>query len=317
MISVIIPVLNEEDKIRHCLRAVFNQTIKPLEVIIVDGHSTDRTIEFAKEFPARILYEEYHTRAGACQIGVNSSKGDFIAFTDADCIPEKNWLEKLQKEFEDNVSGVGGGIINIGEGTWEKSINLISGTFLGSANSVQGRFFKDKRYVKSISGCNCLYKKSHILEAGGFDTKLSTAEDTELNRKILKIGKLIFTPSAIVLHNHKRGLEKYAKRMHQYGYGRAKARLLDLQVLPPIFVPLLLLSLIFESRFFWGMIEIYIIMLLVMATKFAVHERSPVYLISIPAVYIIEHCSYTMGFWMGLLSDITRSLNSRNSQLNS
>ena len=182
-ISVIIPVRNEKGKIGRCLEAVFSQTIKPLEVIIVDGHSTDRTLELAKNFPVRIFYEEYHTRAGACQVGVNKAEGDFIAFTDADCIPEATWLEGLMKEFGEGVVGVGGGIINIGDGIWENSINLISGTFLGSANYLQGRFFKDKRYVSSISGCNCLYNKSYILNVGGFETGLSTAEDTELIEK--------------------------------------------------------------------------------------------------------------------------------------
>ena len=151
----------------------------------------EKTVENARKFPVRILYEDYHTRAGACQIGVENAKGDYVAFTDADCIPERNWLENLVKEFDDGIVGVGGGIKNIGEGLWEKSINLISGTFLGSANSVQGRFFKDKRYVKSISGCNSMYHRNDIIKVGGFDVRLSTAEDTELNRKLLKTGKLL------------------------------------------------------------------------------------------------------------------------------
>ena len=50
-ISVIIPVKNEENKIERCLEAVFNQTIKPFEVIVVDGHSTDKTVENARKFP--------------------------------------------------------------------------------------------------------------------------------------------------------------------------------------------------------------------------------------------------------------------------
>lgn len=44
-ITVIIPVKNEEEKIEQCLEAVFNQTIKPFEVIVVDGHSGDQTVE--------------------------------------------------------------------------------------------------------------------------------------------------------------------------------------------------------------------------------------------------------------------------------
>ena len=300
-ISVILPVLNEEDKIGQCLQAVFSQTIKPLEVIVVDGHSIDATVEKAKNFPVRIFYEDYHTRAGACQIGVKNSEGFFIAFTDADCIPEINWLENLLKEFDENIVGVGGGIINIGEGIWETSINLISGTFLGSANSVQGRFFKDKRYVSSISGCNSMYRKDDILGVGGFDAKLSTAEDTELNRKILRLGKLLYTPNAIILHNPKRGLKEFAKRMHQYGYGRAKGRLWDLQVVPPILVLLLLMSLVFTSWIFLGMIGIYAIMLGAMGVMFTIRERDLKFLVSVPIVYITEHGMYTIGFWRGLL----------------
>lgn len=136
-ISVIIPVRNEAEKIEQCLEAVFSQTMKPFEVIVVDGHSTDDTVKNAGEFPVRILYEDYHTRAGACQVGVENAEGEFIAFTDADCIPEKGWLENLVKEFDDGIVGVGGGIKNIGEGLWEKSINLAMETFLGSANSLQ------------------------------------------------------------------------------------------------------------------------------------------------------------------------------------
>ena len=78
---------------------------------MVDGQSTDQTVE--------------------------NASGDFVAFTDADCIPEKGWLENLVKEFDDGIVGVGGGIKNIGEGLWEKSINLASDTFLGSDNSLQ------------------------------------------------------------------------------------------------------------------------------------------------------------------------------------
>ena len=300
-ISVIIPVKNEEEKIERCLEAVFSQSLKPHEVIVVDGHSTDRTVERAREFPVKILYEDYHTRAGACQIGVEGVEGDFVAFTDADCVPEKNWLEDVVKEFDEGIVGVGCGIKNIGEGLWEKSINLISGTFLGSANSVQGRFFKDKRYVNSISGCNSMYHKEDILKVGGFDVGLSTAEDTELNRKMLRIGKLLYTPDAVILHNHKRGLKDFAKRMYQYGYGRAKGRLWDLQAIPPILALLLILSLVFTSWIFLGMVGVYVVMIGAMGVKFAICERSLKYLISLPIIYVIEHGLYTIGFWIGLL----------------
>lgn len=300
-ISVIIPVKNEEKKIMQCLEAISKQTVKPFEIIVVDGHSKDRTVEIAKNLSVKIFYEKYPTRASACQIGVENATGDYIAFTDADCIPQKDWLENLVQEFNSNLAGVGGGIKNIGENIWEKSINLAMGTFLGSANSIQGRFFKDKRYVKSISGCNSMYRREDILKVGGFDISLSTAEDTELNRKISTLGKLLYTPYAIILHNHQRGLMGFGKRMYQYGYGRAKGRLWDLQVIPPTFFLLLLISLFFTHIFFFVIFSLYIIVLMLMGMKFVIKERKFRYFFSIPIIYILEHGLYTIGFWKGLL----------------
>ena len=300
-ISVIIPVRNEEDKIARCLEAVFSQTVTPFEVIVVDGHSVDKTVENARKFPVKILYEDYHTRAGACQMGVENAEGDFIAFTDADCIPETDWLENIVEEFDDGIVGVGGGIKNIGEGLWGKSINLISGTFLGSANSIQGRFFKDKRYVNSISGCNSMYHRNDIMKVGGFDVRLSTAEDTELNRKLLRVGKLFYTPDAIILHNHKRGLKEFGERMYQYGYGRAKSRLWDLQVIPPILALITLLFLFVSPNAFLFMISLYVFILLCFDFKIFIKAKKAQYLVSILIVFIIEHLSYTIGFWRGML----------------
>ena len=300
-ISVIIPVKNEAEKIKRCLTAVFNQTIKPYEVILVDGHSRDKTVENTKKFPVRIFYEDYHTRAGACQIGVENAKGEYVAFTDADCIPERDWLENLVKEFDEVIIGVGGGIKNIGEDLWEKSIALAMETFLGSANSVQGRFFKDKRYVKSISGCNSMYRRKDILKVGGFNVISPGAEDAELNRKLLKFGKLLYTPNGIISHNHRWNLKEFAKKMYRYGYERGLIRAVDLQVIPPFIVLFALISLIFTSWIFLSLFGIYLLILLFAGTKCAIQEKEFKYAFSIPIVYGIEHSMYTVGIWKSLI----------------
>ncbi len=84
-ISVVIPVKNEEDTIERCLEAVFSQSLKPHEVIVVDGHSSDGTVERTREFPAKVVYEDYGTVGGARQVGVLSAEGEIVAFTDVDC----------------------------------------------------------------------------------------------------------------------------------------------------------------------------------------------------------------------------------------
>jgi glycosyltransferase involved in cell wall biosynthesis len=300
-ISVIIPAKNAGKVISNCLEAVFAQSYELYEVIVVDGYSTDKTVEKAKVFPVEVFYEDYGAVGGARQVGLEKAKGEYVAFTDADCIPEKNWLKNLVKEFSGDVMGIGGGIKNIGEGIWGKSIALIIDTFLGSANSVQGRLFKEKRFVKSISGCNSMYRRETLLKIGGFNVRLSVNEETELNRRLSKIGKLLYTPDAVVLHDQGRGLRDFAKRIYQFGCGRGRLRLWDLQCIPPIVALFIILSLVFTYWIFASVMSLYVLILIVMGFRFAMQERDIRYLGSIPIVYAIEHASYAIGFLRGFL----------------
>lgn len=301
-ISVILPIRNEENKISQCLDAVYSQTILPYEVMVVDGHSTDNTEKNAKKYPIRFFYEDYRTRSGACQIGIMNSKGDFIAFTDADCIPQKDWLENLLKGFDDGIVGVGGGIKNVGEGLWERSINLAMSTFIGSANSVQGRFFKSKRFVKSISGCNSMYRRKDLLDVGGFNVLSPGAEDAELNRKLLTKGKLLYNPEALVIHHHSWTLKEYTKKMFRYGFERGLIRAFDLQVIPPFFALFVLLSLLFTPYLFLASAILYLSIIVFFGFRGAQQEHNILYLFSVPVVYIIEHSMYTLGMWKSVLS---------------
>ncbi len=300
-ISVVIPARNEAAKIEQCLKAVFSQSLKPYEVIIVDGHSTDETVGKARNFLVKIFYEGAQSIACARQIGTERAKGEYIAFTDADCIPDKEWLRNLIKEFDTGIIGVGGATKNTGDSLWEKSINLSMGTFLGGAKTPQGRFFKNKRFLRSIGGFNSVYRKQDILKVGGFNIKLPGGEDLELNKKLYKKGKLLYTPEAIVLHQHGWTVGKFAKKMYRYGKERGVIRAWDLQVIPPLVIPLVVLSLLFTRWAFLSLLGLYCLLLVTMALKFIIRERDIRYLVSIPFVYIVEHTLYTLGFWKGII----------------
>lgn len=295
-------------RIAQCLEAVFNQTFPPCEVIIVDGHSTDDTLKIAENYNVKIMYEEYGTRAGANQIGIENAKGDFIAFTDADCIPCSDWLAKLLAEMKKDIIGAGGCVVNIGGTIWENSINLTQNTFLGSANSIQGRIFNQKKIVKSISGCNSLYRKSDLFVAGGFNINLHTAEDAELNRRLLKYGKLIYVPDAVVIHNHGRGVLDFARRMRQYGYGRAESFLFDLQVVPPILALGSIIFIFINIYLTIYLLTIYLILIFSFTLKLVLNNGKIKYFITIPVIFFIEHLFYTIGFWQGILSLISKAV---------
>ncbi len=303
-ISVIIPVKNCENNIKNCLQAIFNQTITPLEVIVVDGHSTDKTVKMAKEFPVKIVYEDYKTVGGARKVGVENAKGHYVAFTDSDCIPEKDWLENLIKEFNNDIVGVGGAIINIGDGIWEKSIALALDSFLGSANSVQDRVFDHKKYVRSISGCNSSYRRSDLIKIGNFNPNLAFNEDTELNKRLLSIGEILYTPEAKIHHHQERGLKEFSKRIFLFGKGRAINKLLDLQVVPPILALITFLLMFVSSTAFFFMVALYISILLIFDLSIFFKHQKISYLFSVPVIFILEHLFYTLGFWRGVIKMI-------------
>lgn len=104
-VSIIIPVYNEEDCIFDCLNAVTNQTIKPLEIIIVDNNSHDQTVAIARRFNnVKIINEHKQGLIMARNTGFSEAKGDILARIDADALIPRDWIEKVQNAFMLNSS---------------------------------------------------------------------------------------------------------------------------------------------------------------------------------------------------------------------
>jgi glycosyltransferase involved in cell wall biosynthesis len=101
-VTVIVPTKNEEKVISECLNSVFGQSLKPYEVIIVDGHSTDKTLELASRYPTKIIVEaEQASLPNARNVGIANAKGDLLLIMDADTILNRNCIEHAVKHFQD------------------------------------------------------------------------------------------------------------------------------------------------------------------------------------------------------------------------
>jgi len=101
-ISVIILTFNAGQTLRSCLKSIFDQEYRKdlLEVLLVDGGSTDNTIGIAKEFPTRIIQMKA-SRGQSRNIAVQNAKGDVVAMVDADVVIPGDWLKKMAKIFKD------------------------------------------------------------------------------------------------------------------------------------------------------------------------------------------------------------------------
>ena len=93
LVSIIIPAYNSEKTLAICLAACLNQSGPDTEVIVVDDGSTDGTARIAQTFPVHYIHQENCGPAAARNRGAQAASGGVIAFTDADCVPERVWID--------------------------------------------------------------------------------------------------------------------------------------------------------------------------------------------------------------------------------
>lgn len=103
-LTIILPTYNNEKTINECLKNIFNQDFskKDFEVLVIDGGSTDKTLEIVKNYPVKILNNPFRIEERARVQGIKQSKGEILCFLDADnFILDKNWIKKMLEPFKD------------------------------------------------------------------------------------------------------------------------------------------------------------------------------------------------------------------------
>ena len=173
-VSVVIPALNEEVIIESCLQSIRRQT-HPVELILIDNGSVDRTPEIAAKYCDIVLVKPGYTLAEMRDLGAKTASGDIIVTTDADCIAPENWIEELIKPFQDpKVAAVGGAFRPLNK-------NPLSSFYCWCSSIMQRTF-------GLFQGANMAYTKKAYLQSPGYaDAK--RAEDWNLSYKLKKQGK--------------------------------------------------------------------------------------------------------------------------------
>lgn len=111
-VSIVIPARDEELNLPVLLGTINAQSVRPLEVIVVDDGSTDRTTDVARQLEATVLPsnplpEGWRGKTWACQQGANRARGDILLFVDADTWFEKDGLQRILAEYDGGPLSVG------------------------------------------------------------------------------------------------------------------------------------------------------------------------------------------------------------------
>lgn len=261
LISVIITARNEEKMIESCINSIFEQNYPNFEIIYVDAESSDKTFEKVLNLENRVklfnnckrflcVEKNANTPAKGRNIGVKLSLGEFIAFTDADCIANKNWLEELMIYLKEELMVGGPNIIK--HFKTSKIVNAtdkVLGTFLGSSGAPQFLKIGKVSEVYGIPACNLSLSRKTFDELNGFNEKLRYNEDTDFCQKLINKGyKIIYNPKAKV--DHYIGLDSFkdfSKFIYNYGVGRGKNVIKNLKLFSYLHMIslLIILSIIF------------------------------------------------------------------------
>ena len=176
MISVIIPTYNRLSFLREAIQSVLDQTVKPLEVIVVDDGSTDGTREMCqKEFPeVRYVYQDNQGVSAARNTGIQRARGEWLAFLDSDDLWVKDKL-KIQWDFiqehpESRVVQT--------EEIWIRKGRRVNPKKIHQKHS--GWIFEKCIPLCIVSPSAVMIHRSVFDEAGLFDEDLPACEDYDL-----------------------------------------------------------------------------------------------------------------------------------------
>ena len=219
MVSVVVPVYNEEAEISELLDSLLelNWPRDRLEILCVDNNSTDGTLELLRTYPITVLQEATPGPYAARNTAIRQAQGEFIALTDADCKVSPNWLLELWQAFDTpEVGAVGGSIV---PRTITNYVDYFEGYIFKSPNHSRG----SDRIQPYVVTANVMYRKAVFDRVGLFDAESFSGPDVEMSWRVLRSNcytlKICPDDQAVVQHRYRTQLKDFTYVLQRDAYG--------------------------------------------------------------------------------------------------
>lgn len=311
LVSVVIPILNEERYIQKCIESVANQDFpkENMELILVDGMSEDNTVAIIKSLMdkynfIKLIYNEKKTVQYALNEGIKEAVGEIIVRMDAHGEYDSDYISKCV-EYLNNTDAinVGGPMIAIGNGGLQSVIAVAyhSKFALGGGKNHEKDYtgYADTVFLGA-------FKREDIVRLGMYDERLPRSEDDDLNFRIIENGGKIYITSEIKSKYYPRSTYRdLFKQYYEYGLWKVAvikkhkkpARLSHL--VPGMFVAYLAACPILPMKMTVPIILLYL--LLNMCFSFNNKYVSNFFdKIRLMFVHTTIHLAYGLGFWVGV-----------------
>ena len=314
-ISVIIPAHNAAKTINVCLQAMQKQQMASAihcEIIVVNDGSTDETAAIATSAKVKVInHARKRGAAAARNSGISAARGEIILFTDADCIPQENWVTEMIRPFAD------------------KAIIGCKGIYTTSQPELVARFvqieYEDKydllhtqSHIDFIDTYSAAYRADILKSCGGFDERIFYVEDQELSFRLAAQGHaMVFQPTAVVNHYHSKTLWGYFRKKVMIGYWKAQIvrrfprralqdshtpQVLKLQMgLVALFLILLFVAFVFPTTFILSLFLLFVFLATTLPfLKKAWHKDKAVCLAS-PVLLFCRALALGLGYAWGII----------------
>lgn len=220
-VSVIVPAFNAAGTLGECLTALLNQTAPraSYEIIVVDDGSLDATADIAAQYcdqGVRLVRQHNQGAAGARNTGVAHASGDLLLFTDSDCAPQPDWVERMVAAFDDPET-VGA------KGTYLSRQRRLVARFVQIEYEDRYDRMRNQERIDFIDTYSAGYRRHVFQQNGGFDISMRLAEDQDFSFRLAQKGyKLVFVPDARVFHLHDQDVIEYIERKFNIGVWKAR-----------------------------------------------------------------------------------------------
>lgn len=218
-ISIVIPTKKVNGFLRQTIERSAFLDYDNFEILVMPDLKPKQEFPKAKIIPTGDVVPA-KKRNKAAEI----AQGDILAFLDDDAYPQKDWLKKAVKHFEDlEVSAVGGPAVTPEtDSFWQKVSGAVFLSRVSGGNPERYWQIGKIKEIDDLPSVNLLVRKTDFLAVNGFNPEFWPGEDTllcyDLTQKIKK--KIIYDPDVLVYHHRRTGLKTHLKQVGGYGWHR-------------------------------------------------------------------------------------------------
>jgi len=321
LVSIVIPMRNEEKYIGKCLDSLLAQdwNREALEVIVIDGASKDRSREIVESMIARfaqlkLLVNPRCITPVSLNMGVKAAAGEVVIILGSHSYVAKDFVSKNIHYLDTMVVDcVGGSIAPVGDTYQGEAIALAMSSPIGVGNAFY-RYSKVQRLVDTVQfGA---YRREVFRRVGYFDEDLVRNQDFELNHRIVSTGgRILLAPEVHGFYVVRNSIPKLFKQYFDYGYWKTKVVSKEIGAfrlryqIPPIFILTLVISglLGIFSPVMWSLFQailaLYGVLVALTTVKISFNNGLK-YLPILPFAFITLH----FGFGFGLITSWVQRL---------